>query len=448
VAVGALARNVIFALSGSAVAAGSLVKGATTTTWGTITSVASGSAIKGASKGFTAWQAGYNFGETSVLANDAYRTANRKYATLQTLPVNGRITGLKAYIDGGGTGTGDAYFRPFVYANSAGDPGSILSSATETGAMVADDASYSWVSFPFTTPITASADDYWIGLHGDNNADSCRVKAQATGGTTSWNDDNYSDGTSDPFGAHTDITTLYSIYAEYEVQGTPISIPVATVVTQWIFGQIFAATSAASASLVRSVSTIRTTTSSAVATLVRAASATRTTTSAAAGSLVRATSAIRSTTSTAVSTVGLVWGTLVDQLTLAATSTSAATLVRATSAYRTATSIASGSLARATSAIRSATSVAAATVGLGRGLALSAVSSATATVIRGRKATLSAVSSAVGSLTTQLLYDAVVTAIRGSVYLVQNTVTPVLVQIRRYSHLVEATGRILHKEKR
>lgn len=114
-----------------------------------------------------------NLGKTAAGGTAKQLTANQAYAVHATASADGITNKVKWRLDGGGTGTGTANFRAALYADNAGEPGTLLSYSDPVA--VLDTAAASDVSFTLRTEVKlVNGTKYWIALFGDADADSCR----------------------------------------------------------------------------------------------------------------------------------------------------------------------------------------------------------------------------------------------------------------------------------
>jgi hypothetical protein len=152
------------------------------------------------------WEATASFGKTDIGDNWWIIYPDHKGACKYTS--TGGIVGAIVWYGKAFTGTIKA--KAMIYADSAGSPGALLATSEEVTGIGTTDA---WHSFPFSTPVTLAAGDYWLGIIVDDGIAIYRYDPGDTDQT--WvNDNTYGDGPSDPFGAgETKPDNAVSIYA-------------------------------------------------------------------------------------------------------------------------------------------------------------------------------------------------------------------------------------------
>ncbi len=132
-----------------------------------------------------------------------------------TLAETAEVAKLTAYVDGGGSGTGDQVAKAVIYADNAGSPAALK--ATSAEATVTDGASVAWVDFALAAPLELAAGDYWLGLHTGGNTGTIRWRYAASGGSSYNVGDTYAGGAADPAASPPTRTgsEKYAIYATY-----------------------------------------------------------------------------------------------------------------------------------------------------------------------------------------------------------------------------------------
>jgi hypothetical protein len=159
-------------------------------------------------------------GNTTPQANTDELNANAKLVIAVTPGVTGRLARIWMYLDGNGTGVGNAPIRGIVYADSAALPAAQMGFGSDI--TIADGQAFGWVELPMILQpyIYQPTQQIWIGGHpgpGATSGNTIQAK-RAAGGTArsqNANDDTFSDGSADPFGTtQVPSQALYSIYAE------------------------------------------------------------------------------------------------------------------------------------------------------------------------------------------------------------------------------------------
>ena len=131
-------------------------------------------------------------------------SANYKYASKFTLAESMTFCRGFVYFK---TSNLSAKVKMVVYSVSGGEPDALVAASSEVVGICAN----AWNQFNFSdTPI--SAGDYYIGYIIDTS--SIILATQASGGTSRYNADTYSDGPADPFGSCTTATNEGCFYIE------------------------------------------------------------------------------------------------------------------------------------------------------------------------------------------------------------------------------------------
>ena len=151
------------------------------------------------------------FGNNSVGATDwSGNIVNGKCVAKFTLAEAGLVSKLTAYIQNWDV---SCHIRAAIYYDSAGVPEALKGTGTDT---TFAPAGYAWVDLPFPSNVSLSAGDYWLGVQGDANAGGFTIKDVASGGSSDYVADTFSDGLVDPWGGtHNAGVHLCSIYATY-----------------------------------------------------------------------------------------------------------------------------------------------------------------------------------------------------------------------------------------
>lgn len=156
------------------------------------------------------------FGRTTIAAiPSAGMTADRKRASKFTLANDtGRLTELDAYLDGLGGASGSQQVQLVLYRDNNGVPGTKV--ATSAPRSLADGTAGTWRAFTVANLPLLTPGNYWIAIHTGGTA---QVLRNFGDGAPNWygNDDLFSDGASDPFGAGSTGTVELSVHAKYVV---------------------------------------------------------------------------------------------------------------------------------------------------------------------------------------------------------------------------------------
>jgi hypothetical protein len=158
---------------------------------------------------------GGGFGHAMVAPGSSGDAADNKYVSKYTSPQAGAIERTSMWLSGLGATSGSQSLNVVVYADAGGNPGALL--GTSDPVTVSAGQPFSWVDFPFSTPVAVPAGDVWIGyIDGAGPSGLVQVRlVNATGGMRS-NADAYADGPTDPFGPATTYNYQLQLYATYE----------------------------------------------------------------------------------------------------------------------------------------------------------------------------------------------------------------------------------------
>jgi len=159
---------------------------------------------------------GADVGKTSVGATPQNMSADTIYAVHVTSGAAGATNKLYWHIDGGGPGSGDAEFRAQIYSDSGNEPDTLLGESAPV--TVTDTATAATIEFVLPTAVTISASTkYWISIHGDAEADSCRLYKDTISAKSREDADTYSNGPPDPWdiGGDTETNDDFTAYFQY-----------------------------------------------------------------------------------------------------------------------------------------------------------------------------------------------------------------------------------------
>lgn len=158
--------------------------------------------------GPSAW--GATFGKTAIGAGTYNAAQDTKLACKYNCPTSRTIDAILWY---GQRVTVAIKAKAMIYADSAGSPGALLATSQEITDITTTPA---WHSFPFATPVTLTATDYWLGIIVDDGT-AVYYRDAAAADQTWINADTYEDGPSDPFGAGT-------LKPDYDVSIVAVSV--------------------------------------------------------------------------------------------------------------------------------------------------------------------------------------------------------------------------------
>jgi PKD repeat protein len=166
------------------------------------------------------------FGTTTPGTLNDEAGTNYKEVSKFSAPAAGSVVKVTGYVSGGGAASGSQKVRAILYADSGGNPGTLLGVSNEvtiTGGQAAG-----WVDFTFSTPVSIQAGTIWMGYIADvpNNLTLLRYSTVTNDLRYNVDGGGYADGPSNPFGASTTLSFHYSMYATYVPSGgTPNTPP-------------------------------------------------------------------------------------------------------------------------------------------------------------------------------------------------------------------------------
>ena len=156
------------------------------------------------------------FGNEAVGSTYDYENADRKQGQMFTLTENGSVTKLSVYVSNNAEFNQECHVKGIIYSdNPAGTPDALK--GTTPAITIAAGRAAGWLDCTFAAPVALTAGVYWIGIIWETDTTKLRWYRELAGGTLAHNANDYTAGPSDPFGAHTDSTSLFSIHADYDV---------------------------------------------------------------------------------------------------------------------------------------------------------------------------------------------------------------------------------------
>jgi PKD repeat protein len=156
---------------------------------------------------------GSTFGTTTPGSSVDTASANFKEVSKFTAPLAGSIKKVTGYISGLGAASGSQKIRAVLYADSGGNPGTLLGVSNEV--TINAGRAWGWVDFNFSSPVAIQAGTIWIGYIAGTTSDLTQLRYGPLANDGRYNTNSYSSGASNPFGSATTISFHYSIYATY-----------------------------------------------------------------------------------------------------------------------------------------------------------------------------------------------------------------------------------------
>jgi hypothetical protein len=155
------------------------------------------------------------FGKTSVGASADVFAENRKRVSRYELPSpGGSVSKLSVYLAPSST-SGEQVLKGIIYADSAGTPGTLLGASEQITFKHASPAG--WYDLRFSSPVRLAGGKYWIGVITGPSGRVAEFRFDSVSGARAWNENIYTAGPSNPFGAVTvdsEQTSLYATYTE------------------------------------------------------------------------------------------------------------------------------------------------------------------------------------------------------------------------------------------
>jgi subtilisin family serine protease len=161
----------------------------------------------------------YTFGKTARGAStDGGMFANYKIVHAATLPIAGSVTKLSVYAVPGLNSPSPQTLKGVIYADSGGSPGALVATGTEVTYTGSTNGS-GWFVLPLASPVTLSAGSYWIGFITGATTEGMAYRYDSVANSRAYNENSYTSGPTNPFGAATKDSEQASIYATY----TPVA---------------------------------------------------------------------------------------------------------------------------------------------------------------------------------------------------------------------------------
>jgi hypothetical protein len=153
------------------------------------------------------------FGKTAI--GSAFRPLehNNKFGSrfylLTASPVT--VTKLRAYLDGRGRTSGSQVLRGLIYRHTSSGPGALVARTFQASLQAGRPAG--WVDLHFPFPPQLSAGGYWLTLHAGESDEVVRYAFDPKPAAERHNDDLFSNGPLNPFGASEALAREISIHA-------------------------------------------------------------------------------------------------------------------------------------------------------------------------------------------------------------------------------------------
>ena len=158
------------------------------------------------------------FGKTTVGASKDVFSADRKRAVAYTLPSAGAVSQLSVYLEPT-TVSGQQVMKGVVYADAGGAPGALKGVSNQL--TFSSTQAAGWYALTFPSALELPAGKYWIGVLTGASALVAGYRYDSVANSRDYNQNTYSAGPSNPFGAPTIDSQQFSLYATYIAAGSP-----------------------------------------------------------------------------------------------------------------------------------------------------------------------------------------------------------------------------------
>jgi hypothetical protein len=163
------------------------------------------------------------FGKTSVGASRDAFVANRKRVNPYSLPTAGTVSQLSLYLEPIGV-SGRQELEGVIYADSKGAPGALV--AVSRPLTFESTQTAGWYRLFLSSAVELPAGTYWIGELTGPTAGVAGYRYDVASGARAWNDNTFTSGPSNPFGAFSADAQQMSIYATYTPAAAGSPVPV------------------------------------------------------------------------------------------------------------------------------------------------------------------------------------------------------------------------------
>jgi predicted RNase H-like HicB family nuclease len=152
------------------------------------------------------------FGTTSVGASNDSFGADKKRANRYALTTAGSVSKLRIYL-APTTTAGQQVLKGLIYADSSTAPSALLASTEQLTFKNTNSAG--WYDLNFSSPVKLAAGNYWIGAITGATSSVAGFRYTSVANSRAKNNDTYTSGPTNPFGAVTTDAEQTSLYATY-----------------------------------------------------------------------------------------------------------------------------------------------------------------------------------------------------------------------------------------
>jgi hypothetical protein len=154
----------------------------------------------------------YTFGKTNVGGSVDSFLAERKRVNRYVLSVSATVSKLSIYLAPTST-TGEQVIKGLIYADAGGSPAALL--ATSAQLTFKSTGAAGWYDLSFSAPPVLAAGNYWIGMITGAGSHVAGFRFDSVAGSRDYNENSYTAGPTNPFGAFSTDAEQTSLYASY-----------------------------------------------------------------------------------------------------------------------------------------------------------------------------------------------------------------------------------------
>jgi hypothetical protein len=159
------------------------------------------------------------FGKTNVGAKSEWFGANKKRVNRYELPSpGGTVSKLSVYLATTGN-AGVQLLKGVIYSDSSGSPNALLGESEQI--TFTSTSSAGWYDLKFPSPVKLAAGFYWIGVFTGEQEKVAGYRFDSVTNSRDYNNNTYTSGASNPFGAFTTNSEQMSLYATYTEVASP-----------------------------------------------------------------------------------------------------------------------------------------------------------------------------------------------------------------------------------
>jgi acid phosphatase len=164
-------------------------------------------------------------GKTSIGRSKEVFASNRKRVNAYPLGSSATVTQLSAYLEPT-TISGEQTIEGVVYADANGAPGALVGASSPV--TFASTQGAGWYALPFPSALQLSTGTYWIGVLTGATWGVIGYRYDSVAGSRAVNQNTFTAGPSNPFGAFTSDSQQMSLYTVYTPGSGTTSVPVNT----------------------------------------------------------------------------------------------------------------------------------------------------------------------------------------------------------------------------